>query len=137
MIEEDNLLIERPMRAHDTDFVFSSWLRSYRLVPGVKQLEKTVYFEGQERVISKILARSSTKMLVSASDPDTVIAWMTYQNHWIHYLYVKKEFRRMQLANRLVGDLGRWKGYTHRFLLQQKLSLPPSLVYDPYKAWLS
>lgn len=131
----EDLLIERDMVPSDVDFILASWLRSYRLSPLVQEIAKDIYFREQNRIANRLLVASDVTLLVSAEDPDTIIAWISSKNHWIHYLYVKHQFRRMGLAKRLVGDPAKWKGYTHRTLLSAKLRLPARWNYDPFQQW--
>lgn len=131
----NDLLIEREEEPGDRDFILASWLRSYRLSETVKGVDKSLYYSGQNKLASRILAGSEVKILAASEDPKTIVAWMCYRFPVIHYIYVKQDFRRMGLASRLLGDPQKWAAYTHKSLLSSKIQLPKTWKFDPYTIW--
>lgn len=100
-----NVLIRESLES-DTNFILSSWLKSFRNSQAVRGMDNEEYFTGQELVIKKILHKSITKVIVNPEDEDQILAYMTVEtkNHKaiVHYIYVKQTFRGFGLATKLI-----------------------------------
>lgn len=129
---DHNLLITRRATGADKAFIFSSWLKSYRTTMG--DVPAALYYAGQHDIIDRILGQCDAQVLASREDEATVIGWIVTSDQWIHYLYIKQQFRRMGLARVLVDDPERWLGYSHKVRLLRQLPLPKTWAFNPYQA---
>lgn len=128
----------RPYKIEDKDFVFSTWLRSYRHASKfAKKISNAVYYKWHPQVIERILTRGGQIYVAHLeNDPDVILGYVcleTQDKLVVHYLYVKKAFRNMGVAKMLFtpegGDI-----FTHWTAdMDWAVKRFPSLVYDPYR----
>jgi hypothetical protein len=126
----------RDMVDTDVSFVYSSWLKSLR--PHSKVL-KYLFFLGQHRLIESLLARPGVSVGVICLDesPEVILGWICHEFGIVHYLYVKSEFRRLGLANKMLQDrklTDDGVAYTHHTPAVQFFN-KINAVYDPYLLW--
>lgn len=92
-----SLLNIEPARACDRDYVFDSWMRSYRDSPRTHKLEQEVYDDHMQARIERLLARSI--VLVARPDdwPEGILGWACVEpgdgTMTIHYGYTKNRLR--------------------------------------------
>lgn len=137
----------RPFRPEaDTDFLYNSWLRSYKAGSHfAKRIRHHVFFPWHKQVIARFLERENAHVLIAheASDPRTILGYLAWE--WgggteepiIHYAYVKEHFRKQGVARRLFIEskipLDRAL-FTHWTApVGEIIEKYPSLTYDPYR----
>ncbi len=96
-------IILRHCAQNDMDFVFDSWMRSFRKA-GVNRLIPEDYYKAwQSKRIEQVL-KSGSKILIacSADNIDSVLGWLCYTTYdgepVVHFTYVKSKYRRSGLA---------------------------------------
>jgi hypothetical protein len=147
-------IIVRPAEITDTNFILSTWLREYFKNSGFTiGISSPLFFEYHQRVVKRIMARDTTRVLVAAlsDDPFVIIGYLVYElpeADWqvAHICFVKVQFRKFGIAKELLKeselDTTKTIEYTHRMRerskegrysemhwLYEKL---PSLTYNPY-----
>lgn len=137
----NNDILIREMIPADRNFIMKSILQHYRhSSPHVKQIPDGIYFDAHHYLIGKVMRYSNNFVRIAAlkDDPEIVFGfiWGNFDPETIHYLYVKKAFRRMGIARLLyesVFDEGIDLYYTHHtkeaaFLMHKY----EQLTFNPY-----
>jgi GNAT superfamily N-acetyltransferase len=96
----------------DEPSIYSDWLRSARKSRTYAGVKSQVFYFWQHLVIEQLLIDPSVTWLVasSLSDPTKIYGWLCGQRAdtlagdqaVIHYLYVKRLYRRVGIASRLI-----------------------------------
>ena len=153
-------VIIRPGEPADAAFVHSSWLKSYQhggrtAVSG--QIAPNVYAPGwaatvgpmcylaeHSGVIKRLMDRSDISVAAWSEDPETIIGWAAIEPcpgtlppdsdepYFIHYCFVRKEFRRQGVARRLLSGTTAPAIVTHRTADADRCPWPRGWTYNPY-----
>ena len=101
----------RRARKADIPFITSSWLKSNRYGYMVQSVPNTVYYHQHHKVLEQIIPRSVVLVACNHEDPDQILGWMCAEvvdtAMVVHYVYVKKSFRRFGLAKRLIDTMAK------------------------------
>jgi GNAT superfamily N-acetyltransferase len=120
---------------NDLEFVFSSWLHSYRVSPLARTIPKTSYYEGHHKVIERLVVKSRVICAVDPEDSNHIYGWCCWENSTtpvLHYVYVKFSFRRLGIGSRLIEPVGTEFLYTHETAPFKALCQAGK--YNPYLA---
>lgn len=98
-------LVNRPMRPTDEAFILDAWRRSYEGSAAVKHADREHYRQEMTRTIRRILDKATVRLRVDAEDENTIVGFAAFTGHELHYVYVKKEFRKMGVARALLQDI--------------------------------
>ena len=98
-------------------FILKSWLRSYRLSHQYVGHRDAVYYRVHGKIAINLLRQSRIIDSYDKTDKTHAYGYLVYEispPHLIlHYIYVKKSFRRLGIARALLADLlSREHGYT-------------------------
>lgn len=107
-VDEDLPFFVRPMRRDETNFVASTWARSYLSSPFARAIESDEYFEGHSALITAILDRGIALVAehsVHGNLLGHVVGERSGRGPVIHYAYTKGEFRRHGVAHALEAAL--------------------------------
>ena len=122
----------RPAVGSDINFIYSTWLGSYRYDSDLgKSCRSTVFFAHYPAVIDYILERSKVLVVCYAQEPDVIFGYIVHGPMVAHYIYVKQAFRGLGLARMLYVAAGEPKVYTHKTRLLDIYN--KDLVYNPLK----
>lgn len=126
----------RAASEEDINFIFSSWLKSYRQSDATKPFSDEIYFEGQRKLITQILMHSKAIMAVSVDDPSHIYGWVCFEPHSpfpvLHYVYVKHVYRTFGVGRMLLGEmLVSPVVYSHDDSFKSRL--PQGSYFNPYK----
>lgn len=110
----------RPLRAGEEPFVLDTWVRSYRR--HAPKMSAPIYEAGQRRLAHTLKERSRILVAVSALDASQLFGHIVYEPRRptgllvvVHYLYVKRFFRRFGIGSLLVHCAeAEGAHYTHR-----------------------
>jgi hypothetical protein len=124
----------------DVNFIFSSWLKSYRLSSFAKQISNAVYFPEQHKLIENLLKSSVVLVACNIEDPDQVYGWVCATKimsvYCLHYIYIKQQFRKFGIARFLMQTSGHNPDiiglYTHHTNVMADMAKKANLVYHPY-----
>ena len=142
-MSETPLFLLRAGHAGDHPFVVDSWVKSYQSYALSRDCEHcnnagriyrgNRFLRGHKRLIRDILARSGTALLVAChpDDPEPILGWACSENGVLHYVFVKKDVRRVGVASALLAPFGAGTVYTHRC----NLTPPVDWVYDHHRAY--
>jgi len=131
------------MKSSDTNFVYSTWLKSYRESLFAQSMSNTVYFKEHAAIITKIMESPDTNvtMIVDKDDDDHlygyVVASVYPTTSVIHFCYVKYNYRRLGLMDNTLQTLhlintGTPTVVTHIHRNHGFISKRCNLEYNPY-----
>lgn len=136
----------RPATSEDVSFLFSSWLKSLR-DSGVasRGISNTIFFEGQHKLIEKILQNASVHVACSVDNPAQLYGYIVAEKiegiFVMHYIYVKHTFRRMGIGQALLNsfshDSGAASCATHLTRMGERLLVKYNFIYHPYLIMLN
>lgn len=130
----------RGIKDTDMNFIYNSWLKSYRQSDFAKKVPNDVYYTYQKAKIDRVMDVSSILIIHAKDQPDHILGYIVASEEpytCIHYVYVKYPYRKLgiakQLCNSLVSGFGNrtvicthahynWKEFTKKF----------NLVFNPY-----
>jgi GNAT superfamily N-acetyltransferase len=98
----------RQAKGNDLNFIYSTWLRSYKHdSPVTKQIKRDLFFKEHQRLIDKIFMRPNINIYMACKDDDEdlVFGYIVYEPKTIHFIYVKESFRKLGIGKRLLGCL--------------------------------
>lgn len=98
----------RPACGDDLNFIYSTWLDSYRYDSTVgKSHKNSIFFSEYRKVIDNILAHELTKVVIACfpESEETILAYLVHEPHILHYVYTKGPFQRQGLASELIDKI--------------------------------
>lgn len=126
----------------DVNFIYHSWLKSFRKSDFARPITDTVYFPEHHKLIENICVKDSTEMLVACNqdEPDQIYGYIVGELMegipCVHYIYVKHTFRGLGIGTRLLQclkpNLGTGSVHTHHTGAANKLGNRFNSVYQPY-----
>lgn len=131
-------VILRSSTLDDEDFLYSTWLNSFKELSAFNSTPRDLYYSYQKRVIEKCLEHNKTILLVNADDSEQIFSFISYREDEdtpiVSYIYTKPAFRKRGFARYLLDSTTNLrKGfYTHHTLSSQKLAKSSNLVYVPF-----
>lgn len=134
-----NQISFRPLEADDINFLYNSWLQSYRAAPSARPMTNDVYFATQKAIIHNCLQRGNVLLAVDTEDPSSIFGYICYEPQLVHFIYVKYPFRKLGIAKKLFAeaqiDLTNPIIVTHwTFASQQYQQKSNNLIYNPLLA---
>lgn len=120
-------IIIREATDKDINFITSSWLKSYKESDFSKQIHPHVFFKKHEEHIKKKFKDSKIFILCDKLEPSSILAYICYEDfsefNVLHFMYVKRPFRKFGLANILYETYLKDKDliYTHKTYIVQEL----------------
>lgn len=152
-------VVLRPVRSDDVALITNSWLTSYRDSCHVWGVPDRSYYWCEHKVLEHLIPRSAVVVACLEEDPNVILGWIAYEMAEdgvmvLHYLYVKKHFRGMNIAKRLFQEVWKieeepgavvftsrtkhsWSIYTNKL---KEMDSPiwvynPYLRYDQFNSW--
>ena len=90
----------------DEHFVKSAWRGSFRLAGhGVQDADHIHYDMEMDRVFDRILPRATVKIACDPKDPDNLIGFAVLTGSELHYVYVKRDFRKLGVVPAMLEGL--------------------------------
>lgn len=140
-MSSDNLPVWiRKANQEDVNFIFNSWLKSYRSSLFAKPMTNTVYYSEHHKVLERLAKNSEVIVACSKDDPTQLYGYICAEKiegvFVLHYVYVKHTYRNMGIAKLLLNTLDRDPEqagcYTHHTRIAEKLAAKYNLIYHPY-----
>lgn len=126
----------------DTNFILSSWLRSYKEKSQfARRILYSVYFQYHEPVVKFLIKQGTVLIAYSEKEPDIIGGYFCFEKtpHEFrgHYCYVRKSMRGLGLARALVQASGmeshERKFFTHwTSFIDEMINDQEKMVYNPY-----
>ena len=132
----------------DLAFVAQTWLDNYRDSAVANSLSG-LYTRRWREVIQMLLGRAQVSIAYDDDMPQVIIGFLVFEHGTpdvVHYIYVRREFRRKHVAHDLFHQVDRSFVYTHRTADAQRLTnlmllahlhdaAKPKGVYDFTRIW--
>lgn len=134
-------MVFRKAELKDKNFIFGSWLKSFRRSSDVHGVPNNIYFMNQHKTIEILLARANCLLICDPNDPEIIYGYLVSEVvekvPVIHWLYVKHLYRGLGLAKRLMAQAGIDKNmpfcYTHNSSpAVQVAHKNPNIIFNPY-----
>lgn len=126
----------------DVNFIFNSWLKSYRDSALARSITDTIYFNEHHKVIEDILKTCEVLVACNNSNPGEIYGYCVFEQvdgfFVTHFAYVKHTFRNLGIAGSLFKEAG--ADFTKASLLShctknsEKYIEKYNLVHSPYLA---
>lgn len=103
-------ILFRPVKAPDLNFVFDSWMKSWRVSKWSGTIPNHLYYETQRTLIEGLIARGA-KIVIAYPEgrEEVILGWACGEEKAgetvLHYLYVKDPFLGLGIPERLVSQL--------------------------------
>lgn len=120
----------RDMVEEDRSFIFATWLLGLRHGNELyKEIKKESYFSKYKQVIELLLSRSTVKVACLIDDPDVVLGYVVYQGDKLHWVFVKKAWRKLSIASQLVPKNIKYYSHITKMIRSFK---PQGWEFDPF-----
>jgi hypothetical protein len=132
----DGPFIVRQATRDDLRFVCASWFESFWKA-SLRQtgMEYADYQRGQDALIQRLLERSRTYVLASATVQDEIVGYCVVEGDapesaTAHYVYIKSAYRKFGAAKTLLR--GKCAKFSHMTRAGNRVARSLGLQYDPY-----
>lgn len=116
----------------DVAFIFATWLQGlYHGCSWAQEINKDVFFKNYHRVIEGYLGRPDTIVMVACFEdsPDVILGYSVYEAKTLHWIFIKKAWRRFGIAKKLVP--AQISSVTHVTKLGKSIK-PKEWEYNPF-----
>ena len=99
------MILIRPYRGSDHDFICSSYLNSTyfnSIDKSTRQVKKHDHDLAMDRKINSLIGESVVLVACPEDDPELIVGYLIGVHNVLHYIYVKKDFRQMGVCNELL-----------------------------------
>lgn len=126
-----DLVMIRPITEADRAFIFASWLKGLRYGNSWYELiDKDLYFKVYNSIINQLLHRSETKIACLKEDPSVILGYAVIEKNRLHWLHVKKAWRKIGIARSLVPS--NITTVTHLSEVGRVIFLKKNWIFDPF-----
>lgn len=92
----------RPAEATDRAFLIATWLNNYRRESYfAARICDAVFFSRHHEIVDELLRRSTVSVACDPQDKDCILGYMVWEPDALHWIYVKKSFRKLGIAREL------------------------------------
>jgi len=134
MNELESLVFVRKANDSDAPFIYASFLKGlyydnefYNMIP------KADFMENYKRVVESLLFKCQVNIACLKEDPSVIVGYSITTGNTLHWLYVKKSWRKQGVAKLLVPVLPNFfSHFTNLGLILRKTKYP-ELTFNPFK----
>jgi GNAT superfamily N-acetyltransferase len=142
-------IVVRSANANDRSFMLATWLQNYRRESYfAARIKDSIFYANHHEIADKLLAQETALVACPDDDSDTILGYIVVEPKVLHWVYVKKAFRKMGIATRLLEASGLPANLhdvqvTHptKLWFTTKQHGPgfeekyPGAIYNPYRAF--
>lgn len=114
-------------------FVLKTWLMSYAQSEWARGIKPGIFHREHHPLAQQLLRRSTLRIVVPADDPSMYLGWCCHEGTTLHYVYAKREFRRLGIGCALVAGMA-FENASHR-TADLSLLYREAPTWNPYLAW--
>ena len=130
----------RSVEPDDSNFIYSSWLKSNRKSDTHKRLTNDIYYHYEGLKITSLLEKSAIIVACNKDNPSQIFGWcvveLIHNRPVIHFIYVKYPYRRLGLGKALLTAVTRDSETpiycTHTGWKWEEFKTKYTLCYHPY-----
>lgn len=130
----------RAATAEDANFIFNSWLKSYRYSQFSRLIANEVYYTEHHKILESLVKECKVIVACNQDDPSQIYGYICAGELdgflVVHYVYVKHSFRNMGIGKSLLNvfdhDPSTAAIYTHNTRIADRLAPKYNLVFHPY-----
>ena len=112
----------------EMNLIRSDWFRSFRLKGSHPlKVSKEVFEQGMNARIQRLICKCLPVVATLEDVPEEVLGWSCRDMGIVHYVYVKRDYRRQGIGKFLTFGA---RAYTH--FTQKGALLLPEAQYNPY-----
>jgi hypothetical protein len=97
-----------------------------------KLIDKDVYYSTYAKYIELLLSRPKSVVKLAMLDDDTILGWSLFEAKILHYVWIKKEQRRLGIAKSLLPKEFDTISHITNKGLSIWVSKYPSLKFNPF-----
>lgn len=131
----------------DLDFIYKTWLSSYRYYSSLGTFcRNSIFFDNYRQVIDRVLSKPESAVLVACmkDEPNIIFSYLVYEPDVLHYVFTKGAFQghgfARRLFNKAFGDRKEPLFYTHRTFSKDRLcqidailrAKDQQLIFNPF-----
>lgn len=93
--------------ANDYPLIYATWLRSqYYGNTWFKEIEQNTFYDNYKKIVLQRLTSSTIVISCLESDPDVILGYavMSLDETVLHWVYVKRAWRRFGIAKEMVPE---------------------------------
>lgn len=114
-------VVLRPSTELDDNFIFSSWLKSYRRNAG--PIPHRWYFKIYQALLDRLYRRPAIETTIACfrTRPEQIFGYIVHETDpststtYVHYVYIKDIFRSMGIGSALLQHATSGKPFTYTF----------------------
>lgn len=124
----------RPAVESDLNFIYSSWLKSYRYGSDIAKVRNSIFYPEYAKVIDYILFKNDIKinMACKENDAGVVFGYCVSEPGVVHYVFVKQAFGNFGIARSLMIKAGPIEYSTHRTGVVTRYLEEHEIDYNPF-----
>lgn len=117
----------------DVNFIYATWLRSYRHSSQfAARIQDAVFYRYHQAAIARILQRgAAVNVCTPQGEPELILGYAVAEGCVLHFVYVKKPFRRGGIGLALAGKPELFTHWTKDWD-SLKARACPEAQYNPY-----
>lgn len=96
----------RPFEPSDKDYILSTWKRDYRANGDLKWVPQGAYYSYMNALCDGLLEATGAVVASNPVAPEHVFGWLCGTGRAVHYVFVRKDKRRLHIAQRLLEHIG-------------------------------
>ena len=125
-------IVIRPPTETDIPFIFSTWLKGlYHGNLYYKKIKQDVFYAKYHKVLESILPRYTVRVACMEDEPDVILGYVVYLGDVLHWAFVKKAWRKLGIANKLLADVTINK-VSHLTKVGESIAKRKNLEFDPF-----
>lgn len=132
-LEKSALVTTRPATPGDVSFIFSTWLKGLKFGNSwYRLIDDKTYYHVYHQVVESILSNPATQVKIACLQdaPDVILGYSVYIGDKLHWVHVKKAWRKIGIAKDLVP--GNITTVSHLTDVGKIIFLKKKLTFNPF-----
>lgn len=132
-INKNDLIVVRDWVESDKSIILASWLNGLRYGNDwFSLIDSKAYFYTYHTILETLLSRPETQIKIAClkDDPEVVLGYAVFTGNRLDWVFVKKAWRNIGIANQLVPD--NIQVVTHVTKPGKAIMLKRKYVFNPF-----
>lgn len=102
-VDKLDIVASRSAEAGDVAFILATWLRGLKFGNSwYKLIDNRAYYEVYHQVLVNMLSKATVTIACLKNEPDVILGYCVYDKYRIHWVHVKKDWRKIGIARMIV-----------------------------------